>query len=82
MTAFKPTTSSIADDRREVLYRGPYREVADESGRVFRRGARISVSGQTFERLREGPQAADFVFLDPPVEACHEALAPEGDRCS
>ncbi len=64
VTAFKPMTNAAVDDRQQVLYRGPYREVTDESGQIFRRGVRETVSGQTLLRLREGPQAPDFVFLD------------------
>jgi catechol 2,3-dioxygenase-like lactoylglutathione lyase family enzyme len=46
-----------------VLYKGPFREVADDEGNVYRRGERVRVTAPTRDRLRQGPMAELFVFL-------------------
>lgn len=46
-----------------VLYKGPFAEVVDEAGTVFRRGVRILVRVDQAERLRHGPAAEQFAFL-------------------
>ncbi len=45
-----------------VLYRGPFREVTDRAGRVYRRGERTAVTERTFSNLRTGPLADQFLF--------------------
>jgi catechol 2,3-dioxygenase-like lactoylglutathione lyase family enzyme len=46
-----------------VLYKGPYRQVADDHGTLYRRGERVTVSGQCWEELRTGPLAEQFTFF-------------------
>jgi catechol 2,3-dioxygenase-like lactoylglutathione lyase family enzyme len=46
----------------QVLYRGPFREVTDRAGRSYRRGQRTAVTQRTFDELRQGPLAAQFLF--------------------
>jgi hypothetical protein len=46
-----------------VVYKGPFCEVCDESGRVFRRGERITIDAVTWKRLQAGPAAEQFLFL-------------------
>jgi catechol 2,3-dioxygenase-like lactoylglutathione lyase family enzyme len=45
-----------------VLYRGPFREVTDRAGRTYRRGQRKAVTRRTFNELRQGPLAEQFLF--------------------
>jgi hypothetical protein len=56
----KPAAGGAACD---VLYKGPFEEVADEDGAVFRRGQRVGVTAEQAERLRRGPAAEQFAFL-------------------
>jgi catechol 2,3-dioxygenase-like lactoylglutathione lyase family enzyme len=49
----------------EVMYRGPFREVRDDDGRVFRRGQRVSVCPTVANRLRAGDLAGQFVVFEP-----------------
>jgi hypothetical protein len=49
--------------RAEVLYRGPFREVRDDAGHVYRRGERVRVGAAAADRLRRGPLADSFLFL-------------------
>jgi catechol 2,3-dioxygenase-like lactoylglutathione lyase family enzyme len=46
-----------------VLYRGPFRQVSDDDGTVYRRGARVRVGADQAERLRKGALAESFAFL-------------------
>jgi hypothetical protein len=48
---------------RIVLFKGPFREVADDQGNVYRRGERVRVAAQTSDLLRRGPLAEQFLFL-------------------
>lgn len=48
--------------RHHVLYRGPFREVTDSAGRVYRRGCRKPISQRTFDELRRGSLAEHFSF--------------------
>ncbi len=47
----------------EVVYKGPFEQVADEDGTVFRRGEAVEVAWRQAERLRLGPAAEHFTFL-------------------
>ncbi|HVC94956.1 MAG TPA: ArsI/CadI family heavy metal resistance metalloenzyme [Pirellulales bacterium] len=59
--AFKPRPSGAATGM--VLYKGPFRELSDDLGRTFRRGERVSVDTTTWEALKAGPAAEQFLFL-------------------
>jgi catechol 2,3-dioxygenase-like lactoylglutathione lyase family enzyme len=56
---------SVAGETREVIYKGPFREAADEAGHVYRRGERVAVSAATWELLRHGAAAEQFLFIQP-----------------
>ena len=49
----------------EVMYRGPFREVRDDEGRLYSRGRRVSVPAAAAERLRAGEAAAQFAVFGP-----------------
>ncbi|WP_020474274.1 ArsI/CadI family heavy metal resistance metalloenzyme [Zavarzinella formosa] len=64
----------VSDDGpdRHVLYKGPFRELTDDVGRVFPRGETVAVPPRIWESLRQGPTAAQFVFSIPAASAgCH-----------
>jgi catechol 2,3-dioxygenase-like lactoylglutathione lyase family enzyme len=63
LSASKPAGASAGRTRR-VLYKGPFRELREDDGSVYVRGQRREVSEQTQERLRQGPCAEQFLFLD------------------
>jgi catechol 2,3-dioxygenase-like lactoylglutathione lyase family enzyme len=58
-----------ATEMREVIYKGPFREAADEAGHVYRRGERVTVTSATWDLLRQGAVAEQFLFLRPGDEA-------------
>ncbi len=83
LTAVKPEGGECIDRGHAVIYRGPYKEVRDEEGHVYPRGARIAVCERTFRLLtdEDGPYAGDFVGIAPmaerePIPWC----APPGTR--
>lgn len=49
----------------EVMYKGPFREVRDDEGRVFPRGQRVSVPAGAADRLRGGELARQFCVFEP-----------------
>ena len=53
----------------EVMYKGPFREAADDAGRVYPRGRRVAVPADAWEALRQGPAAGQFAFFEPAAPA-------------
>jgi catechol 2,3-dioxygenase-like lactoylglutathione lyase family enzyme len=47
----------------EVVYKGPFEQVTDEEGTVYRRGEPVVLGWARAERLRGGPAADQFTFL-------------------
>ena len=62
LSARRPAKDRLPDDQF-VLYRGPFEQVRDEAGTVYRRGERVAVTAAVADRLRTGPAAEQFVFL-------------------
>jgi len=46
-----------------AIYRGPFREIIDDSGHRFVRGERVPISAATLCVLRSGPLAEQFTFV-------------------
>lgn len=46
-----------------VIYKGPFEQVCDEEGTVYRRGEEVTLAWRRAERLRNGPAAEQFTFL-------------------
>ena len=63
LSASKSAPSSAARTRL-VLYKGPFRELREDDGTVYLRGQRTEVSEETQARLRQGPCAEQFLFLN------------------
>ncbi len=61
------------DHNEAVIYRGPFREVRDDDGHVFRRGQRVAVCRKTFEILTREPYEAHFEAVTP-LEAVEEPV--------
>jgi len=81
LTAVKGSGEPCLDLGHAVIYRGPYREVHDDEGHVYPRGARMAVCERTYRLLTEGPYRNDFIGIAPaaprePVPWC----APAGTR--
>jgi hypothetical protein len=65
IVAFQPSAGSGRVRDLAVLYRGPFREVVDSAGRIYPRGQRVAVSEQTWNELRRGEFAEQFLFAVP-----------------
>jgi hypothetical protein len=63
LEAHKP--AQIAAQDRHVLYKGPFAESVDDQGNVFPRGRRVPVDASTWDLLRRGGAAEQFLFLHP-----------------
>ncbi len=51
----------------EVLYKGPFREIRDDTGHTYTRGRRVSVPAAVAEQLRKSEAAGQFVVFEPPA---------------
>lgn len=73
-TCSSPLPAAEADGPdRHVVYKGPFRDLTDDEGRVYPRGQTVAVPPGVWEGLRQGPAADQFAFLAPetvPV-SCH-----------
>jgi catechol 2,3-dioxygenase-like lactoylglutathione lyase family enzyme len=63
LMAFKPEAPAARE--RHVLYKGPFAQAVDDQGTVFPRGRRVPVDAATWQLLRRGGAAEQFLFLHP-----------------
>jgi catechol 2,3-dioxygenase-like lactoylglutathione lyase family enzyme len=61
LVAWKPHP---ADGEKIVLYKGPFRQIVDDAGVVYRRGERVRTTTGNAERLRHSPSAEHFLIFD------------------
>ena len=55
-----------------MIYRGPFTEVTDDDGHVYRRGQRSKVCRSTYQRLSRPPYQDGFILVPP-----HRAITDE-----
>ena len=65
LTAYKPGDTAALDGGQAVIYKGPFKEVYDDYGRVYRRGERVAVSERFFENLTQGAYKEEFIGVQP-----------------
>ena len=63
LEGFAPSGATGAEV--EVMYRGPFREVRDDDGRVYPRGRRVAVPAATADRFRAGDLSSPFAVFEP-----------------
>jgi hypothetical protein len=63
-----------------VVYKGPFAQVADEDGTVYRRGEPVSVNRRQAEWLRRGPAADQFTLLGGSGAGCGLPKSDGTDR--
>jgi len=61
--ARKPAEEDAADEI-VVVYKGPFRDLVDDGGQVFRRGDRVCISASAWNAIRSGPLEESFVCLN------------------
>lgn len=74
--AYKGTEGPSKDRNQAVIYKGPWKSVTDDDGRVLRRGERMAVCDKTYHIYTSGPYAADVIPV-PPREAVAPGDAPD-----
>ncbi len=57
-------------DATEVIYRGPWKSVQDDSGRTFARGQRAAVCLSTADALRRAPYAPHMLIVGDATACC------------
>jgi extradiol dioxygenase family protein len=57
------SANASGDDLHTIIYRGPFVEVRDDSGIIFRRGEPTAVDMHTWQRLKESNAAEQFLFI-------------------
>ena len=72
--AYKGKEGSCDDYNEAVIYRGPFSQVVDDGGHVFRRGERTAVCRNTFSLMTQAPYTDDFIPV-PPHQAVKDADA-------
>jgi SAM-dependent methyltransferase len=65
VVAYKGERGPSSREEQALIYRGPFRKVEDDEGRVFVRGERTAVGETTFRRLQREPYQGKFVAIDP-----------------
>jgi len=63
VVGWKPDKIPLTGQACVVVYKGPFHEVTDDAGRVYRRGERVAVDARTVARLNLGALADEFTFF-------------------
>lgn len=76
VVAYKIPEGSCDDYHEAVIYRGPYAQVIDDDGHVYRRGQRSKVCRSTFQKMAVAPYRDDFVPVPPHQEVMENEAKP------
>jgi arsenite methyltransferase len=76
VAAYKGKEGPCLETNKAVIYLGPWREVRDDDGHIFRRGVREAVCEKTFGILMREPYAGQFAAVLPYAEIPVEAAQP------
>jgi SAM-dependent methyltransferase len=74
--AFKGKEGPCIERNQAVIYKGPFREVSDDDGHIFRRGVPAAVCDKTFRILTREPYAEFFSPVPPRVEVPLDKAQP------
>ncbi len=76
VVAYKGKQGFCWDHNQSVVYKGPYKAVLDDDGHTYPRGERMAVCKKTFDLLKAGPYAENFVFVEPRDSVAAEDAVP------
>jgi arsenite methyltransferase len=79
--AYKVPMEPGSDRNQAVIYRGPWRSVTDDAGRVFARGARTAVGDRAFAVLAGPPYIGQFVLIAPRAKTPETTRLPKEGGC-
>ncbi|MCA8956256.1 MAG: methyltransferase domain-containing protein [Planctomycetes bacterium] len=74
--AFKGKAGPCLERNQALVYNGPFREVRDDDGHTFPRGARMAVCDKTFRLLQREPYAGMFSPVPPRIDVPLESARP------
>lgn len=76
--AYKGKQGEGLERNQAVVYKGPWKQVLDDDGHLYKRGERMAVCDQTFQILtRSGsPYAADMIGIEPHTEIAIDQALP------
>lgn len=74
--AFKGKQGPCYECHHAVIYRGPWRQVRDDDGHVYKRGERTAVCEKTYRLLTREPYQDDFIPLPPYIAVPVEQSIP------
>ena len=75
VVAYRPVEVSCCATGGEVVYHGPFSEIADDAGNIYMRGCRVAVDAQTFEKLSMEPYAGQFTRMNEQGETLADSPA-------
>jgi hypothetical protein len=58
-----------AAEQQQVIYKGPFRQAADDRGTIYPRGQAVTVSAAVCDLLRQSSVAEQFFFPEPGTTA-------------
>ena len=67
VVAHKGKQGPCLERNQAVIYRGPFKNVQDDDGHTYQRGARMAVCDKTFQLLQRPPYAGLFDAIEPRV---------------
>ena len=62
------------EKNQAVIYKGPWKRVEDDDGRVYERGQRMAVCGKTFDILTKAPYGHAMIPVQPYEEVKTERM--------
>jgi ubiquinone/menaquinone biosynthesis C-methylase UbiE len=77
--AYKGKQGESLEKNQAVIYKGPWRNVQDDDGHVYKRGERSAVCEKTFNLLQKEPYADAFIYIEPSVEVSKRIGWPTAD---
>ena len=72
VVAYKGKEGPCFEHNEAVIYNGPWKQVVDDDGHVFRRGERSAVCRKTYEIMQRAPYAASITPVPPLQEIAAE----------
>ncbi len=77
--AYKGKQGECLEKNQALIYKGPWRNVQDDDGHVFRRGERSAVCEKTFNLLQQEPYTDMFVAIEPAIAVTDRIEWPASD---
>ncbi len=65
IVAYKGKEGPCLERNQAVIYKGPFEQVKDDDGHIYRRGQRVAVCDKTFNLLMHAPYDGMFVPVQP-----------------